>query len=60
MPVVVTYTIEFDTDGGDAVAPIIRESDTTIVSEPQTKKQGYIFDGWYDGDNKVTFPYTVT
>ena len=55
-----THTITFDTAWWTSVAPITQEYNTTIEAAPQTTKAWYIFDGWYDGDTKVSFPYTVS
>ena len=32
---------------------------STIDNEPQTTQHGYTFVGWYDGNDKVIFPYTI-
>ena len=52
------YTITFNTTWS-AVAPITQNYNTTIDEEPVTEQHGYTFDGWYDGENLVTFPYTI-
>ena len=46
------YTIKFDTDGGSKVQSIEVEKGKT-VKLPETTKEGFIFDGWYEGTNKV-------
>jgi len=56
------YTIDFETDGGTAVAGISQNYGTTIGSQA-TSKTGYTFEGWYSEaglTNKVAFPYTVS
>ena len=52
--------ISFDSDGGLAVAPVNVEEGTLIEEMPFTAKEGYEFEGWYDGDTRVDFPYEVT
>ena len=55
-----TYTVTFDSDGGSSSAK------QTVVSgkyakEPTTPtKSGYVFIGWYYGDNKWDFSTPVT
>ena len=50
-----TYTIDFDTNGG---LPTLSSIDYTIESDSFTlqeiTKAGYTFDGWYNGETKVT------
>lgn len=51
----ITYTIHFDTNGG---LPTLSSIDYTIESDSFTlqeiTKVGYTFDGWYNGETKVT------
>lgn len=51
----ITYTIDFDTNGG---LPTLSSIDYTIESDSFTlqeiTKVGYTFDGWYNGETKVT------
>ena len=51
----ITYTIDFDTNGG---LPTLSSIDYTIESDSFTlqeiTKAGYTFDGWYNGETKVT------
>lgn len=51
----ITYTIDFDTNGG---LPTLSSIDYTIESDSFTlqeiTKAGYTFDGWYNGKTKVT------
>ena len=48
------YTITFDSKGGTDVAPWVRSYNTPYGSLPTPTKQGYILEGWYDGETKVT------
>ncbi len=41
-----TYTLYFDMDGGDEIAPITQEYGTPIVLEKEPYKQFYLFAGW--------------
>ena len=51
----ITYTIDFDTNGG---LPTLSSINYTIESDSFTlqeiTKVGYTFDGWYNGETKVT------
>ena len=51
----ITYTIDFDTNGG---LPTLSSIDYTIESNSFTLQEitkiGYTFDGWYNGETKVT------
>lgn len=42
----INYTINFNTDGGTSVDPIVQPFGTTITS-PVTTKTGYVFLGWF-------------
>ena len=57
-----TKTVTFETNGGSAVSPIVRDAGTYIDSLPVTSKAGMLFSGWYsDSDltNEITSPYKV-
>ena len=50
-----SYTITFNSNGGEAVDPLVTEYQGT-VDLPTPKRDGYTFDGWYkDGSSE---PYT--
>lgn len=55
-----TYRVDFDTDGGTPVNPMI---DVSVISTaPVTTKSGYALTGWYlstTDTDPVTFPYEV-
>ena len=40
------YTINFDTDGGTAIAPISQDYGTTVTAPANPTKTGYTFVGW--------------
>ena len=51
-----SYTLTFNTDGGDALQNVTAKKDESI-SLPTPTKKGFIFDGWYldaEKTNKVT------
>ena len=49
-----TYTVKYDSNGGSTVADkTLKYNDVVDISETSTK-EGYIFDGWYYGNTKVT------
>ncbi len=54
-PVSTTYTITFDAAGG-TVTPneMTTGADGKLASLPTPTRDGYTFDGWFDGDKQVT------
>ncbi len=46
------YTITFDTDGGDEIAPITQDFDTDVTAPADPDKKGYTFDKWVDEEGK--------
>ena len=47
-----TFTIWFDTQGGEEIAPITEIASGSIINLPyNVTKLGYIFDGWYTQPN---------
>lgn len=54
------FTVSFETDGGSDVSSYT--TSTSINTEPVTRKNGYIFEGWFEGENgagnKIVFPYS--
>ncbi len=61
----ITYTVTFDVNGGNAVATLVAEENTT-VNLPAATRTGYTFDGWdtnADGaadSNSVTLTSNMT
>lgn len=53
-----SYTVSFDGNGGDAIASVTVPKKTEITL-PTPIREGYEFDGWYDGDKLVKSPYIV-
>ena len=54
-----SYTVSFDGNGGNAIASVTVPEKTEITL-PTPIREGYEFEGWYDGDKLVKSPYTVT
>lgn len=54
------YTVTFDPDGGSNVASITQDYNTQINAPEAPTKYGYTFAGWYDGETKQEFPFTLT
>lgn len=55
-PVTKTYTLSFDSNGGDPVAAVEAEEGQRIDTFPVAVREGYDFLGWYtkaEGGNKV-------
>ena len=51
------YTVTF----ADADTDSVQVAEGETVKEPEVpKKDGFKFDGWYNGDDKVTFPLTIS
>lgn len=52
-----TYTVDFDSQGGDKVDSITANIGETVTELPTPERKGYVFDGWFDaaeGGNQVT------
>lgn len=58
-PVETSYTITFNTDGGNSVESI-KVEDGKITSLPTPTKTGFKFLGWYSGDKKYEVGSTIT
>ena len=54
------YTVTFDPDGGSDVPSITQNYNTTVDAPEAPTKYGYTFAGWYDGETKQEFPFTLT
>lgn len=52
-------TVTFDAKGGSAVQAVINKAGETIQVEPTSTRDGYVFDGWFLENAKVSFPYTL-
>ena len=53
------YTVSFNTSGGDEIEPRLVKSGTSL-NEPETPcRDGYIFDGWYNGTSEWSFTSAV-
>ncbi|MGH1647622.1 BspA family leucine-rich repeat surface protein [Enterococcus gilvus] len=48
-----TYTITFDSKGGEAVSDKNYTVETESFTLPELGRKGYTFHGWYDGETKV-------
>ena len=53
MPKAETVTISFDTDGASVIEPITIKKGESITL-PTISRGGYVFDGWYLDDEKVS------
>jgi uncharacterized repeat protein (TIGR02543 family) len=53
------YTITFDANGGTPSYSYEKDYNTQISKPADPTRTGYTFTGWYDGNQKVTFPYVV-
>ena len=54
------YTVKIDPDNGGAVVDKEVTVGESIKKLEGVTKEGYELDGWYEGENEVTFPYTPT
>lgn len=54
-----SYLVSFDGNGGNAIASVTVPENTPITL-PTPIREGYEFEGWYDGNELVKSPYTVT
>lgn len=53
-PIVKTFTITFETNGGTSISPITFNEDDTVLIPNTPTKVGHIFDGWYLDPNLET------
>ena len=56
---VTTYTVTFDSDGGNAVTEQSVESGETAIKPADPTKEGYTFKGWYLGETEYDFTTPV-
>lgn len=54
-----SYTVSFDRNDGNAIASVTVPEKTEITL-PTPIREGYEFEGWYDGNKLVKSSYTVT
>lgn len=55
----VYYNIAFETAGGGKIDPRTVKEGTTLTEPPEPLRDGYVFDGWYNGTKHWDFTYTV-
>ena len=48
------YTISFNTNGGDSIAPITQDYNKLLSMPTNPSKTGYTFDGWYLNETLTT------
>ena len=53
------YTVTFDANGGIPSSSVTQNYGTEVSKPADPRRTGYTFTGWYDGDQKVSFPYLV-
>lgn len=59
----ITYTVTFDTCGGNALEPVTSLTEGENVKLPVPEREGYQFDGWYSapvGGTKLENPLIIT
>lgn len=52
------FTVSFDTDGGNNLLSQVVENGEIVIMPENPVKEGYIFEGWYYGENSYDF-YTI-
>lgn len=50
----VSYKVVYDVDGGVALPDSSYNIETALTTLPTPQREGYVFDGWYRGNQKVT------
>ena len=55
----VYYTVTFNTNGGGDIEPKLVKKGSSVDEPPTPSRDGYIFDGWYDGSRLWTFSFSV-
>lgn len=54
-----TYTITFNTNGGETMDSVTENFNTTLPVIEDPSKMGFTFDGWYE-DQALSIPFTKT
>ena len=54
------YTVTFDSDGGTAVAEQVVKKGQPASKPADPTKEGFIFDGWFNGENEWNFATSIT
>ena len=54
---IVTYTVAFDTNGGNEISSVVVEAESTVPIPDDPIKEGYVFRGWYTARFNVGFEY---
>ncbi len=54
------YTVKFDANGGTSIAEQIIDANGKLVKPADPTREGYIFEGWYIGDEEFNFDREVT
>lgn len=52
------YTVTLDPDGGTVSATSLEVAEGESVTLPTPTRTSFTFDGWYNGETKVSSPYT--
>lgn len=55
-----SYTVKFDTDGGNSISSQTVEEGKLATKPSDPIKGGYTFAGWYDGNTEFDFETTIT
>ncbi len=54
------YTVSFETEGGNAVAPVNAKWGETVKKPADPVKKGFVFTGWFtDKEGKVAFDFSA-
>lgn len=54
------FTVIFEANGGKFDGKVEKDNDGKIKEPTAPTRDGFEFEGWYDGSTKVGFPYEVT
>ena len=55
-----TYAVTFDSNGGSAVATQTVTHGRTAAEPADPTRNGYLFDGWFNGNNEWNFATSIT
>ena len=55
-----TYDVSFDANGGIAIDPVTVEEGDLLTRPAAPEQEGYVFDGWYNGETAYDFTKQVT
>jgi len=54
-----SYTLSFDSNGGNAIEPVTTDGKSVVVIPEDPEKSGFVFQGWYLDNDTFLEPFTA-